>query len=310
MPQIGQDDTEQASDAWIPGYTEKAEQALKASERMYRELVENASDLIYAIDLQGNFTAINRAAQRISGYSKAEALKLNIAQLVASDHLEAARQMIQTALRGEPTITHDLEIVAKDGRRVTLEISHRLLLENGLPRGTHAIGRDITERRRLETLEHDRALALEMIATRKPLDQILTQLVEMVERQYPGMKAAASLLRDDRLYITAAPSLPKALVSGLDKVPRRPRGLFLRRRAAYCWGSAGLRGAHCYRSCMGRTSDPRSRKPIRFMLVGSDPGGKRTGAGHLRGLSTKAGPPGQGADFVVAERERYGCNCD
>jgi len=43
------------------------ERALRASEQMYRELVENASDLIYVIDLQGNFTSINRAAQRISG---------------------------------------------------------------------------------------------------------------------------------------------------------------------------------------------------------------------------------------------------
>jgi diguanylate cyclase (GGDEF)-like protein/PAS domain S-box-containing protein len=230
-----QSGTECASEAlWIPRYTEQSEQALKASERMYRELVENASDLIYAIDLQGNFTAINRAAQRISGYSRAEALKMNIAQLVASDHLEAARQMIRTALRGEPTTTHDLDIVTKDGRRVTLEISHRLLLENGLPFGTHAIARDITERRRLETLERDRARALEMIATRKPLDQILTQLVEMVERQDPGMKGAALLLRDDRLYIAAAPGLPKALIDGLDGLRIGPTGCSC--GAAAYWG--------------------------------------------------------------------------
>src|SRR5918911_888844 len=62
--------------------------ALRASEQMYRDLVENASDLIYVIDLQGNFTPINRAAQRISGYTRAEALRMNIAQLVASEYLE------------------------------------------------------------------------------------------------------------------------------------------------------------------------------------------------------------------------------
>src|SRR6266550_3355420 len=167
-------------------------------------LVENASDLIYVIDLQGNFTSINRAAQRISGYTRAEALKMNIAQLVASEYLESARQMIQKALRGEPATTSDLEIVTKDGRRVMLEISHRLFLENGIPRGTHAIARDITERRRLEVLERDRLQALEMIATRKPLEQILTQLVQMIERQNPGTLAMVSLLRGDRLYPAAA----------------------------------------------------------------------------------------------------------
>jgi PAS domain S-box-containing protein len=142
---------------------------------MYREMVENASDLIYVTDLQGNFTSINRAARRISGYSRTEALKMNIAQLVASDHLEIARQMIQRALRGGPATTYDLDIVAKDGRRVTLEISHRLLLENGIPRGTHAIARDITTRRRMELLERDRVEGARMIATRKPLEQILTR---------------------------------------------------------------------------------------------------------------------------------------
>jgi len=93
--------------------------ALRASEKMYRDLVENASDLIYVIDLQGNFTSINRAAQRISGYTRAEALKMNIAQLVAPEYLETARQMMQKALRGDPATTYDLEIVAENCRRVT-----------------------------------------------------------------------------------------------------------------------------------------------------------------------------------------------
>jgi diguanylate cyclase (GGDEF)-like protein/PAS domain S-box-containing protein len=205
-----------------PPGTREDERSLRASEQMYREMVENATDLIYVTDLQGNFTSINRAARRISGYGRSEALKMNIAQLVAPDHLEAARQMIQKALRGEPATTYDLDIVAKDGSRVTLEISHRLLLENGIPRGTHAIARDITARRKLELLERDRVKALEMIATRKPLEQILTQLVNMIERQYPEMIAAISLLRDDRLYMTAAPALPEAVRLGLSGMRTGP----------------------------------------------------------------------------------------
>ena len=220
--------------------TREEDRSLHASEQMYREMVENASDLIYVTDLQGNFTSINRAARRISGYSRAEALKMNIAQLVASDHLETARQMIQKALRGEPATTYDLDIVAKDGRRVTLEISHRLLLENGIPRGTHAIARDITARRRLELLERDRVKALEMIATRKPLEQILTQLVHMVERQYPEMIAAVSLLRDERLYIAAAPGLPEAVRRGLHGIRIGPKAGSC--GAAAYWGETVFAG--------------------------------------------------------------------
>src|SRR5207244_9598821 len=97
--------------------TKEEERALRASEQMYRDLVENASDLIYVIDLQGNFTSINRSAQRISGYTRAEALTMNSAQLVASEYLESARKMIQRPLRGEPATTADLDIVTKDRRR-------------------------------------------------------------------------------------------------------------------------------------------------------------------------------------------------
>jgi len=96
------------------------------------------------------------------------------------------------------------------------------MLQNGIPRGTHAIARDITERRRQELLERDRLRALEMIATRKPLDQILTQLAQMVERQYPGTIAAVSLLRDDRLYTMAAPGLPEGFLEAIKGLPIGP----------------------------------------------------------------------------------------
>src|SRR6202030_3678682 len=54
--------------------------------------------------------------------------------------------------------------------------------------------------------------------------QILTQLVEMVERQYPEMIGAVSLLHDERLFLTAAPGLPEAVRQGLHEVRIGPTG--------------------------------------------------------------------------------------
>ena len=67
---------------------------LRESEERYRSLLENANDIIYSHDLQGNYLAINRAGELITGYTREQILGgLNIAQVVAPEHLERARQM-------------------------------------------------------------------------------------------------------------------------------------------------------------------------------------------------------------------------
>ncbi len=125
-----------------------AEEAVRESETQYRDLFENANDLIYTHDLNGNFTSLNRAGERITGFSREEALKMNIAEVVAPDSLKAARQMTARKLATDSPTTYEIEIVAKDGRRVLLELSTRLIHKKGEAVGVQGIGRDITERRR------------------------------------------------------------------------------------------------------------------------------------------------------------------
>jgi PAS domain-containing protein len=48
---------------------QRAEEALRESEGQFRELIENANDIIYTHDLEGNFTSANRAATRVYGYT-------------------------------------------------------------------------------------------------------------------------------------------------------------------------------------------------------------------------------------------------
>jgi diguanylate cyclase (GGDEF)-like protein/PAS domain S-box-containing protein len=128
----------------------QTEEALKRSEEQYRELFENANDLIYTHDLTGNFTSLNRAGEVITGYPREEALKTNISDIVAPEFLQAARTMTVRKVEGEAPTTYELEIIAKDGHRVSLELSTRLIVQDGKPVGVQGVGRDITERKRSE----------------------------------------------------------------------------------------------------------------------------------------------------------------
>jgi diguanylate cyclase (GGDEF)-like protein/PAS domain S-box-containing protein len=128
----------------------QTELALKESEIRYRELFENANDLIYTHDLAGNFTSLNRAGEKITGYTRDEAMRLNIAQVVAPEYLNTARGMISRKVERDAPTIYELEIIAKEGHRVTLELSTRLICENGKPVGVQGIARDITARKRAE----------------------------------------------------------------------------------------------------------------------------------------------------------------
>jgi PAS domain S-box-containing protein len=129
----------------------RAEEALRKSEERYRELFENANDMIYTHDLEGNYFSFNKAAERITGYSREEAATMNVTQLLPPGELELGREQLRRKVAGEVTTTaYETEIVAKGGRRVPLEISSRLILdERGRPVGVQGIARDVTERKRL-----------------------------------------------------------------------------------------------------------------------------------------------------------------
>jgi PAS domain S-box-containing protein len=129
----------------------RSDEELKRSEERYRELFENANDIIYTHDLSGNFTSINKAAERVLGYSYDDVLQLNVRDVVAPEQVDVAQRMIARKVGGDVSRTeYELDVCAKDGRRVTLEVNTRLILHGGAIIGVQGIARDVTERKRLE----------------------------------------------------------------------------------------------------------------------------------------------------------------
>lgn len=128
----------------------RMEQELRQSEERYRDLVENAHDIIYAHDLKGNYISMNKAGEQITGYSHDEALRLNLAQTVAPEDLPKARAMLARKLAGEQVTAYEMDIIAKDGRRITIEANTKLVTQDGVAVGVQGVARDITERKRMQ----------------------------------------------------------------------------------------------------------------------------------------------------------------
>ena len=127
-----------------------AETALRESEERYRELYENANDIIYGHTLQGNFTSLNRTGQEVTGYSCEEALRMNIVDVLAPEYVTIAQQMIAQKTNEKTPTIYELEIITKDDRRVRLEVSTRLIYREGKPVGVQGVGRDLSDRKRSE----------------------------------------------------------------------------------------------------------------------------------------------------------------
>jgi PAS domain S-box-containing protein len=128
----------------------RVEKALQESKERYRDLVENAHDVIYTHDLEGNCTSFNKAGELLTGYTASEALKMNFTQTIAPDYRAKVGEMVKKMLAGQNVTAYELELLAKDGRRVAVEVNAKLVFHNQVPVEVQGIARDVTERRNLE----------------------------------------------------------------------------------------------------------------------------------------------------------------
>jgi len=130
---------------------------LDAGTNRYRELFENATDIVYMHDLRGNLTAINRAAERLTGYSRSELLDMNITDLAGARHRETVRQMLLEQFGSGQSQSYELSFRTRSHQSIDVEVSVHLLFQGGQPVGLLGFARNITgqrrERRAREKLE-------------------------------------------------------------------------------------------------------------------------------------------------------------
>ena len=126
--------------------------------RPNKEVTATENQIVFIIDLAGNFKFVNAAAETISGYSRQEVCRMNISQVVAPELEEYVRRQIRDSLRGDFGAVYEIEIITKDRRRVILETSTQLVMRNGEPFELHGIAFPVAQAPELDHRMQPRCL--------------------------------------------------------------------------------------------------------------------------------------------------------
>jgi len=126
----------------------KAEEALRESEKKYRELIDGMNETVWVIDFNGTLIDVNNTAVELLGYSKEELLEIGLYGIdskLKKDDIKALAAAMQSDQRQIFETSH----TTKDGRTFPVEVYSSLVTYQGKP-AILSIARDITDRKQAE----------------------------------------------------------------------------------------------------------------------------------------------------------------
>ncbi len=129
----------------------KAEEALKNSEKKFRETFENATIGIALIHIDGKLFDVNSALSEMLGYSKEELNSFTFFDITYSDDLEISKNVLKSLIGGTNTnVRFEKRYIRKNGHIMWADVSTFLLRENNSPIYFITHIQDITERKQAE----------------------------------------------------------------------------------------------------------------------------------------------------------------
>ena len=84
-------------------------------------------EIVYRLDLAGNFKFLDQSGEQLSGYSCEEVCTMNVADVVAPELVEYVRQQIARVINKRYGAVYEIEIITKDNRRIALETSTQVV---------------------------------------------------------------------------------------------------------------------------------------------------------------------------------------
>ncbi len=175
-PQVGRDGSVSQVVVTFSDITERkhAEARLREKEAQYRQLVEDADDLIYRTDATGRFVYANPGAERALGVPEKDLLGRHYLEIVRDDYREQARSFYAQQVAQAIPITYcEFPARTADGSELWLGQNLQLVVDGERALGFQAVARDITERKRAQVdLDRER-LQLRQIVAHAPVAMAL-----------------------------------------------------------------------------------------------------------------------------------------
>jgi len=129
----------------------KSEETARETEELYRQMVEDASDIIYRSDYKGYFTYVNPVTARIMRMSANDIIGRHFTELINPEYRKKAFDFYQEQFSKRTPFTYfEFPAINTRGEDIWVGQNVKLLCENDRVAGFHAVARDITDRKNAE----------------------------------------------------------------------------------------------------------------------------------------------------------------
>ena len=203
----------------------KNEEALRQSERLYRAVIEQATENIFLVDVETRrIVESNPTFRETLGYAEEELRGLTLYDIVAADR-ESIDENVRRVLERKSPFVGQRQYRRKDGSLVDVEVSASTVVHNG--RETLCVvAHDVTERARAQQLLEERLAILSRIAANLaldlPVDESLDILAEGVLSASTAVACSVALIDEVTgfLRIEGSHGLSEGFKKGIEAVWR------------------------------------------------------------------------------------------
>ena len=125
---------------------------MKVTEDFFRELVENTTDLVQTVTLDGRFLYVNPAWLKSLGYKQKEVETLLLRDIIHPDSLHYWDKTLKTLMKGKDFLRGEAKLITRGRKTIIVEMSAYVQFIDDKPVYVQYILRDISARRRTEAV--------------------------------------------------------------------------------------------------------------------------------------------------------------